>query len=218
MGVAVCCSSGDDGAFAQAGEKRPGVCFPASSAHVLACGGTSLVGTKPGQVRERCWRDAQGASGGGVSALVRRPAWQRAPVTPRGSARRPGRCLPDVAANGDPESGYRVYVEGGWHVGAGTSAAAPLWAGLIARLNQMTGQRIGLFTPLLYGRLAALLRSGALRPVRTIEGSDAEARRGWNRLTGLGVPNGRELAAALAARAGSGSPRPHRRRPRPRKA
>jgi kumamolisin len=199
MGLTVCCSSGDDGAFAEPGDRTPGVCFPASSAHVLACGGTSLVGTRRGAIRERCWRDAQGASGGGVSVVIARPAWQVTPLTPRQAARRKGRCLPDVAANGDPASGYRVFVAGAWHVGAGTSAAAPVWAGLVARLNQMLGQRMGLLTPLLYRKLPQLVRTGALRPVRAQEGSTALARRGWNRHTGLGVPDGRKLAAAIRA-------------------
>lgn len=205
LGVTVCCSSGDDGAFAEKGDRRRSVCFPASSAHVLACGGTSLVGTvvrrTGNRIRERGWRDALGASGGGISALVRRPAWQVTPVTPRNAARRSGRCLPDVAANGDPASGYRVFVAGAWHVGAGTSASAPVWAGLVARINQMLGQPIGLFTPFLYRRWAALVRRGALRPVRTLEGSQAVERRGWNRHTGLGVPQGSKLAAALSAEA-----------------
>jgi len=199
LGITVCCSSGDDGAFAQPGDRHPGVCFPASSAHVLACGGTSLVGTTPGRIHECGWRDAAGASGGGVSALMRRPSWQAAPVTPRKTMRHEGRCLPDVSANADPESGYRVYGFGAWHVGAGTSAAAPLWAGLLARINQMMGRPIGLFTPLLYRQVDALVRSGAIRPVRTLEGSDALLRKGWNRHTGLGVPSGVELAAAIAA-------------------
>jgi len=198
LGITVCCSSGDDGAYAQPGEKRRGVCYPASSAHVVACGGTSLLGTRPGRVRECGWKDARGASGGGVSVRIARPPWQTTPVTPRKSKHSKGRCLPDVAANADPASGYRVFVDGKWHVGAGTSAAAPLWAGLVARLNQLLGRRLGLFTPFLYRELPRLLRSGALRPIRTIEGERVVERAGWNRHTGLGVPRGKELASAFA--------------------
>lgn len=199
LGVTVCCSSGDDGAFAEKGDRRPGVCFPASSAYVVACGGTSLVGTTAAAIRERGWRDAQGASGGGVSALLRRPKWQVAPVMPRKTRQQRGRCMPDVAANGDPASGYRVFVLGGWHVGAGTSAAAPVWAGLVARINQLLGKPLGLFTPWMYRAADGLIKTGALRQVRRIQGSSALERRGWNRHTGLGVPEGRKLAAAIAA-------------------
>ncbi|HEX9671283.1 MAG TPA: peptidase S53, partial [Thermoanaerobaculia bacterium] len=95
------------------------------------------------------------------------------------------------------ESGYRVYGFGAWHVGAGTSAAAPVWAGLVARINQMLGRPIGLFTPILYRNFELLVRAGAIRPVRRIEGSDTEERSGWNRRTGLGVPDGRRLAEAI---------------------
>jgi kumamolisin len=197
LGITVCCSSGDDGAYAEKGDREPGVCFPASSAHVLACGGTSLVGTRPDRVRERAWRDEAGASGGGVSQVIRRPSWQTPPVTPRTSKAHRGRCLPDVAANGDPESGYRVYGLDAWHVGAGTSAAAPLWAGLVARINQMLGRPIGLMTPLLYRNFDALARAGAIRPVREVEGERTVEREGWNRRTGLGAPDGRKLAEAL---------------------
>jgi kumamolisin len=197
LGITVCCSSGDDGAYAEKGDRSPGVCFPASSAQVLACGGTSLVGTRPGRVCERAWHDPAGASGGGVSAVIRRPPWQTPPVTPRASGAHRGRCLPDVAANGDPESGYRVYGLGAWHVGAGTSAAAPVWAGLVARINQKLGRPIGLFTPALYRHLQTLVRSGAIRPVHRVEGSGREERSGWNRRTGLGVPDGAALATAL---------------------
>jgi len=197
LGITVCCSSGDDGAYAQPGETRPCVCYPASSPHVLACGGTSLLGTRPGRIRECGWKDAKGASGGGVSVIFARPDWQTTPVTPRESKHSKGRCLPDVAANADPESGYQVCVEGKWHVGAGTSAAAPLWAGLVARINQLHDQPIGLFTPFLYRHLPRLVRRGAIRQIRTIEGERVVERAGWNRHTGLGVPGGARLAAAI---------------------
>ena len=161
------------------------------------------MGSRRGEILERAWRDTQGASGGGISSLMKRPAWQGSPVTPRKTSRHGGRFLPDVAANGDPASGYRVYVAGAWHVGAGTSAAAPVWAGLVARINQMLGRPVGLFTPFLYRNLPALVRTGALRPVRAVQGSSARERQGWNRRTGLGVPQGSRLAAAIRAASGS---------------
>jgi kumamolisin len=102
-----------------------------------------------------------------------------------------------VAANGDPESGYRVFVLGRWVVGAGTSAAAPVWAGLVALVNQMRGAPIGLFTPYLYRHCRTLMRRGALRPIRKGQAGGAAARHDWNRHTGLGVPHGEKLAAWL---------------------
>jgi kumamolisin len=102
-----------------------------------------------------------------------------------------------VAANGDPESGYRVFVAGAWHVGAGTSAAAPVWAALIARLNQLRGRPLGLVTPALYRQLPRLVRRGALRPVPTRPSGTVPGRASWNRHTGLGVPEGSRLHEAL---------------------
>jgi kumamolisin len=195
MGVTVCCSSGDFGALADPLDRTPGVCFPASSAWVLACGGTSLGTRVAGHIREHAWANHLGASGGGESVLCRRPRWQE------GYGRRSGRgrLMPDVAANGDPESGYRCFVAGAWHVGAGTSAAAPVWAALIARLNQLRGRPVGLVTPALYRGAAALVRRGALRPVPTRPSGPVPSRASWNRHTGLGVPHGVRLHGALPA-------------------
>jgi kumamolisin len=105
--------------------------------------------------------------------------------------------VPDVAANADPASGYRVFGRGQWVVGAGTSAAAPVWAGLVALLNQMRGQPLGLITPWLYRRRSELVRAGALRAVRKGEEGGRASRHSWNWHTGLGVPEGEKLAAAM---------------------
>jgi kumamolisin len=75
LGVTVCCASGDYGAFADLQDRKPHVCFPGSSPYVLACGGTSLRQGARRRLVETAWRDAQGASGGGMSALIARPPW-----------------------------------------------------------------------------------------------------------------------------------------------
>jgi len=193
LGISVCCSSGDTGALADRFDRRPRVCFPASSRYVIACGGTSLARRHGLPVRERPWANRLGASGGGTSAVFPRPAWQQGVAT-GGVARR--RRVPDVAANADPDSGYRVCFEGRWVVGAGTSASAPVWAGLLARVNQMRGTPAGLVTPLLYRRYRALVAGGAIRPIADRPGAGAPAR--WSVHTGLGVPGGARLASALA--------------------
>ena len=219
MGVTVCCASGDFGAFADLRDRTPHVCFPGSSPYVIACGGTSLRRGRNRRLEETAWRDAQGASGGGMSAVFPRPAWQIGPGFPRVRRGQHGRGVPDVAANGDPESGYRVFVLGRWVVGAGTSAAAPVWAGLVALVNQMRGAPIGLFTPYLYRHRHELVRKGALRPVRKGQSGGPAARHPWNRHTGLGVPHGGKLAGALIdAFRGLMPDVPPRRRPRRRAA
>jgi kumamolisin len=194
LGVTVCCSSGDHGAFADVLDRVPHVCFPGASPYALACGGTSIKRGRERHFHETAWSDKFGASGGGVSVLFPRPAWQMGEPVPLNRSGRRGRGVPDVAANGDPATGYRVFVWGKWCVGAGTSAAAPLWAGLIARLNQARGAPLGLVTPFLYRNFRALVKSRALRP---IAGRRGKVRRHWNRHTGLGAPTGAELLRFL---------------------
>jgi kumamolisin len=193
LGVTVCCSSGDHGAFADVRDRVPHVCFPGASPYALACGGTSIKRGRARHFHETAWSDKFGASGGGVSVLLPRPAWQSGATVPLNRSGRRGRGVPDVAANGDPATGYRVFVWGKWCVGAGTSAAAPLWAGLIARINQARGAPLGLVTPFLYRNFAALVKSRALRPIA----GRGKVRRQWNRHTGLGAPTGAELLRSL---------------------
>ena len=190
LGVTVCCSSGDHGAFADLQDRIPHVCYPGASPYALACGGTSLRRGTGRHFHEIAWSDKFGASGGGVSVLLPRPSWQSRSPVPLNRRGKKGRGVPDVAANGDPATGYRVFVWGKWCVGAGTSAAAPLWAGLIARINQARGAAVGLVTPFLYTNFETLVRAGALRPVGTRLG---HVRRKWNRHTGIGAPKGSEL-------------------------
>jgi len=194
MGITVCCASGDTGALADSRDHIPHVCFPAASAWVVACGGTSLAARRAGRIVEYAWSNETGASGSGTSALCARPHWQ-------GRSRKAshvGRRVPDVAANADPKSPYRVYINGAWHVGAGTSAAAPMWAGLVARLNQLRGAPIGLLTPALYKHAHALVTHRALRRVPASRGRPVPSGAGWAPHTGLGVAHGRDLAKALA--------------------
>jgi kumamolisin len=194
LGITICCSSGDTGELADSLDHTPHVCFPAASPWVVACGGTSLAARRAGRIVECAWSNQMGASGSGLSALCARPRWQ-------GRSHKPshvGRRVPDVSANADPQSPYRVYINGAWHVGAGTSASAPMWAGLVARLNQLRGERIGLITPALYKHAAALVKRRALRRVPASRGRRVPAGTGWAPHTGLGVPHGRCLVDALA--------------------
>ncbi len=101
------------------------------------------------------------------------------------------RGVPDVSGDADPESGYRVRVDGQDTVIGGTSAVAPLWAGLIARINAADGAKAGFINPALYKA------SQALRDVTTGDNGAFEAVKGWDACTGLGSPNGAAVAAAL---------------------
>jgi kumamolisin len=185
--ITFCAASGDYG-----GAK---VCFPAASPWALACGGTRVTGRGAEGLVETVWntRELGAASGGGVSSHTPQPKWQ-AGLEPSS-----GRGVPDVAAVADPASHCRIHAGGVWGPAGGTSAAAPVWAGLVAVLNQALGSRQGYLNPRLY--TAASRRPQAFRSVTTgdnlVAGAGFEARKGWDPCTGLGTPSGRELLAAL---------------------
>jgi kumamolisin len=138
-----------------------------------------------------------GASGGGVSQAFAPPDWQRnADVPPPAGGGRAGRGVPDVAGDADPSTGYKVRVDGQHAVIGGTSAVAPLWAGLVALLNEALGRPVGFLNPLLYAQ------PGGLRDVTTGDNAVAgtagyPARAGWDACTGLGSPDGQALVTVL---------------------
>lgn len=198
LGISVCCSSGDYGAFADAHDRVPHVNFPGSSPYVLSCGGTTLLADGETIQSERVWHNETGASGGGVSAIFPLPRWQRRVRVPAARNGKAMRGVPDVAANADPLTGYRIFVNDHWVVGAGTSASSPLWAGLLARINQLRGNAIGLPTPLLYQGYGKLVRKGAVVPVTEGNNGLFHATNGWSCCTGVGSPRGAKLAKALS--------------------
>ncbi|HKM63431.1 MAG TPA: S53 family peptidase [Acidisphaera sp.] len=180
LGITVCVASGDAGS--SDGEQGLHVDFPASSPHVLACGGTRL----PRTGAEVAWGGrGDGASGGGYSRHFARPSWQA------GNAR-PTRGVPDVAADADPATGYVISVDGERQVIGGTSAAAPLWAGLIALGNQSAGRRAGLVNPALYADPVVC------NDITSGTNGAYKAAVGWDPVTGLGSPKGEAVVAALS--------------------
>lgn len=194
MGVTVCAASGDSGAGDGVQDGANHVDFPASSPHALACGGTSLhaAGSRSEEV---AWNDGRqgGASGGGVSGLFELPAWQaNLTVHSVGAATALARRgVPDVAGNADPMSGYKVRVDGTDEVVGGTSAVAPLWAALVARINTAAGESAGYVNAKLYGRPAAF------NDITQGNNGYFTAASGWDACTGLGSPDGAKIAAAL---------------------
>lgn len=202
MGVSVCVSSGDDGSNDRIGDGRAHVNFPASSPCALGCGGTRLTAANSRILSEVVWNDGPGLSGGGgISELNPLPKWQAGIVPPSvNPGHRAGRGVPDVCGNASRLSGYRIFYGGKAHVIGGTSAVAPLWAGLIARINQKLGTRVGYFNPLLYARLG---KSGAFRDI-TQGNNDTtghiggySAGKGWDVCTGWGSPAGGKLLKAF---------------------
>ncbi|HEX3915509.1 MAG TPA: S53 family peptidase [Steroidobacteraceae bacterium] len=196
MGITVCIASGDNGSSDGVGDGGDHVDFPASSPFALACGGTSLEATASAISAESVWNDGAegGASGGGISGFFATPAWQTAlsAVNPQGKKTPLNqRGVPDVAGNADPETGYQVRVDGSASVIGGTSAVAPLWAALIARVNQLSGKPAGLLNPQLYRAPAAF------RDITQGNNGDFAAAAGWDACTGLGSPNGAALLSKM---------------------
>ena len=202
LGVTVCVASGDNGSSDGINDGADHVDFPASSGFALACGGTSLQASAGQITGETVWNNGGtgGASGGGVSAVFALPPYQQGlQVTDANGNASPlsNRGVPDVSGDADPATGYVVRVDGSDTVIGGTSAVAPLWAGLIACVNASRGAPVGLVQPVLYPS------AGALNDITQGNNGDFGAAVGWDACTGLGSPNGKAIAAALGTTAGS---------------
>ena len=207
LGVTVCCAAGDDGSSdirtVSQRDGRAHADFPASSPYALACGGTKLVGTGTTIQSEVTWNEGNrgGATGGGVSVFFPPPPYQSTVAVPPSPKRTTGRGVPDVAGNADPATGYRIVLNGAWTSIGGTSAVAPLWAGLVALLNQrMTAlgkPPVGFLQPVLYAH------PDAFRDITVgtndIDGTVGKyaAGPGWDPCTGLGSVRGSVLLGAL---------------------
>jgi kumamolisin len=210
LGVTVSVASGDDGSTDRAADGGVHVDFPASSPHVLACGGTSLKadGGTGAVTSESVWNNGagNGATGGGVSDAFGLPGWQsNAGVPTRTDTGATGRGVPDVAGDADPQTGYQVLVDGSSAVIGGTSAVAPLWAALVCRLAQELGRPLGLIQPALYAAAAPGAVPAGFRDITTGDNGAYRAGAGWDACTGLGVPDGTALLAALKQGAAAGS-------------
>jgi kumamolisin len=211
MGLTVCVAAGDNGSADFAADDpnwdgKAHVDFPASSAFALACGGTQVTAPKGSITNEVVWHDGQNdGTGGGVSTVFPLPTYQQnANVPPHANPVGPVmRGVPDIAGDAAPASGYRVLCDGqsfpdpakGLPPVGGTSAVAPLWAGLVASLNQGLGKPVGYLNPLLYNVAPA---AGAFHDITQGNNGDYSAGAGWDPCTGLGSPNGASLLQALS--------------------
>jgi kumamolisin len=194
LGVTIIYSAGDTGDGSVQGS-GPCVHFPASSPHVLAVGGTQLLfsGATP---QESYWDEWVGKThcqgGHGVSRKFPPPDWQVHPGV-KSESGRSGRAVPDVSGKADLHGGYACIIGDIKFPGGGTSAAAPMWAALIARLNSELRVPVGFLTPLLYTKEF----SDATHPVEQGSGQKEDAATGWDTLTGRGSPRGESLLVAL---------------------
>jgi kumamolisin len=196
LGVTITVAAGDNGSTD--GQSGNTVDFPASSPHVLACGGTALHGSGATITSEVVWNDQSqggGATGGGVSTVFALPSWQNGAGVPKPASSSGGRGVPDVSGDASPETGYSILIDGQQGVVGGTSAVAPLWAGLIALVNQArveAGQTpVGFVNPQLYAK------PSALRDITSGNNGSYKAGTGWDACTGLGSPNGEAVLSTL---------------------
>jgi kumamolisin len=204
LGVTVSVAAGNGGSGDGVGDGRAHVDFPSSSPHVLACGGTSLQADPAtgAIVSETVWNDGPGggATGGGVSGKFSLPAYQSSAGVPDRDSGGLGRGVPDVAGNADPATGYQVLIGGQHTVAGGTSAAAALWAGLLCRVAQASGRRLGAIQHQLYAGVTPGTSTPGFRSITTGNNGAYAAGPGWDACTGLGSPNGAALLTRLAGR------------------
>jgi len=189
LGVSICIASGDSGSSDGETDGKVHVDFPASSPYALACGGTSLTVNNNVITSEVVWHDSNtSASGGGVSSYFPLPDYQASANVPLEiDTQFKGRGVPDVAADADPDTGYKVLVDGQELVIGGTSAVAPLMAGLIALLNQQNGKPSGYIHPQLYSTpgLCRDITGGNNKTTSADTGYTAGP--GWDACSGWGV-------------------------------
>ncbi len=202
LGVTITVAAGDNGSSdGESGALH--VDFPASSPYALACGGTTLVASGNTITSETVWNETasnEGATGGGVSAVFALPSYQQSagvPALPTNNF--VGRGVPDVAGDADPVTGYNIIVDGQSEVVGGTSAVAPLWAALIALVNQQLGKNVGFVNPTLYS-----LGEAVFHDITSGNNDDSglgyySAGPGWDACSGLGSPNAAALLSALTS-------------------
>jgi kumamolisin len=195
LGVSITVASGDNGSSDGETDGQNHVDFPSSSPHVLACGGTNLQGAGSSITSETVW-NAQprgGATGGGVSNVFALPTWQSGAGVPKPTNPAGGRGVPDVAGDADPATGYMIRVDGSNMVIGGTSAVAPLYAGLLALANQQNGISAGFVNPVIYTAKAKT----AFRDIITGNNGSFPAAAGWDPCTGLGSPIAPQFISAV---------------------
>jgi kumamolisin len=184
-GMIVFAAAGDNDS-SDGGQTPANVDCPSSCPHVVACGGTYKTPTE-----ETVWNDNPGqtsgeGTGGGYSTIFPVQAFQiGAPLAPAGTSYGSGRMVPDVAADADPNTGYEIIVHGTQAVVGGTSADAPLFAGLFASF----GTKLGFVTPTLWENQAAF------NDITVGDNGLYTAEPGPDPCSGIGSPIGTSIAA-----------------------
>jgi kumamolisin len=143
-GMVIFAASGDN----DSSDSAPGsanVDLPAAAPHIVGCGGTMRPHSPTATNPETVWNESPGnangqGTGGGFSTIFPPSPWMA------GAPSGPGRMVPDLAADADPNTGYHIVLGGRDIVVGGTSACAPLYAGLVASF----GRKLGFISPKLW--------------------------------------------------------------------
>ncbi len=213
QGITYLASSGDLGATDYLDAQHDisphrAIGFPSDDPWVTSVGGTSMT-TDGVHFRETAWNsnDASG-SNGGFSTFFPTPSYQQAVSSNSPNPFNNERGVPDVAADADPATGLYVDIGGSFTGAGGTSASAPVWAGIVALGNQLAGHNLGFIDPALY-RVAGSSNGG--RDFHDVTVGDNTINRdgidvpgfsagpGWDPVTGLGTPNAQYLLPELIA-------------------
>jgi len=209
QGITFFGSSGDNGSTdftdlnATILSKQPTTSFPTDEPWVTSVGGTSLSRAGVLSFQETAWNH----SGGGFSSFYSTPSYQQALPASVQQQLNHRRGVPDVSGDADPLTGLAIY-SGGWQLGGGTSASAPLWAAIAAIANQMAGHALGFLNPALYKLAASSSYPQDFHDITTgnntqdVGGTSVPgyaATQGWDPITGLGSPNAEKLIPGLIA-------------------
>jgi kumamolisin len=202
LGITVFAASGDGGSSCGFTDGKAHVLYPGSDPWLTSCGGSILTNVEGSSFTEETWQDGNGeATGGGVSSIfVPPPQWQSTVnLPPSVNDGHKGRTIPDVAGNADPASGYDLILYGSG-IGAvgGTSAVAPLYAGLVAVLNAKLGIPVGFLNPTLYSNpnMYNGIADGVSNSTNGAPGYTSVA--GYDACTGWGSIIGTKLMAQLS--------------------
>jgi kumamolisin len=214
LGESVFAASGDSAAYtcltedwsAAPGTDYIGVSSPAVIPGVTGVGGTRLSVSRDGSwYREEAWEvpPETAGTGGGVSVNFPRPSWQKGPGVDSQPGANGRREVPDVSADADTLTAAQIYVNGDFNQVGGTSQAAPIWAGMMALINQYLKQKgtrtAGFLNPALYTLAATHQPFPPFHDVTIGSNMVYPATSGYDMATGLGTPDAWNLARDLQA-------------------
>ncbi len=217
QGISLFAAAGDSGAY-DCNDTNLAVDSPASDPYITGVGGTNLQETNGVYGSESVWsnatdtqRSAKGSGGGGgLSSTFDQPGWQVGPGV-NNQYSNGKREVPDVSADADPQTGYAVYCtvsaagcpSTGDIVVGGTSAAAPLWAGSTALLNEYLQQqgkpRLGFANPTLYSLANTQQANAPFHDITSGDNLYYPATAGYDMASGLGSPDVYNLARDIAS-------------------